>query len=157
MTELERQILVVLFADAGVRFRVLPEIEVKDIEGLASEPIFLALLQAHEAGESIGYAGISEKLTDTARQDLASLVTVELADITNAWKLSSDEDLADAVRRNCLAQLNRTGLQRELEAIQHQIRQLETSPDSEGERLPALYMRKMELGRELATLTAQPR
>ena len=157
MTELERQILVVLFADAGVRFRVLPEIEVTDIEGLASESIFLALLQAHEDGESIGYAGISEKLTDAARQDLASLVAVELTDITNAWKLSGDEDLADAVRRNCLAQLRRTRLQRELEAIQHQIRQLETSPDSEGERLPALYMRKMELGRELATLTAQPR
>lgn len=157
MTELERQILVVLFADAGVRFRVLPEIEVTDIEGLASEPIFRALLHAHEAGESIGYAGISEKLTETERQDLASLVTAELADITNAWKLSNGEDLADAVRRNCLAQLRRTGLQRELESIQLQIRQLEASPDSERERLSALYMRKMALGRELATLTAQPR
>jgi len=157
LTELERQILVVLFAEAGVRFRVLPELEIADIEGLASEPIFRALLHAHEAGGSIGYASISETLSESARQDLASLVSVELADIANAWKVTGEDDLAEAVRRNCLAQLRRTRLQRELEAIQHQIRQLESTSGTDVERLPALQMRKIELGRQLATLTAQPR
>ncbi|MEP7272690.1 MAG: hypothetical protein ABI882_14400, partial [Acidobacteriota bacterium] len=127
------------------------------IDGLASESIFRALMRAHEAREPIGYAEIAEELSEEARQDLASLVDLELADITSAWNLSNGTNFLDAFRWNCLSRLRTLRLQRELQDIQHQIRQTEASPDSEKERLPALQLRKMELGRELALLQAQPR
>jgi DNA primase len=154
MTDLERRFLVVLFGDSRVRSSVLPEIEVADIEGLASEPIFRALLEAHRSGESVGYAEISDNLSDTARQDLASLVAVELSDIAAAWKGSYEENVASEAQ-SCLAQLRRTRFQRDLETLQKEIRQAEAAGDDE--RRVALTMRKMELGRVLAALTAQPR
>lgn len=154
MTDVERRFLVVLFGDVQVRSSILPEVEVADIEGLASETIFRALLDAFAAGESIGYAEISEKLSDTARQDLASLVTMELSDIAAAWKGTLEESLASEAR-SCLAHLRRTRFQRELDNLQKQIRQAEAEGD-DG-RLPELLMRKMELGRVLAALSAQPR
>jgi DNA primase len=154
MTDVERRFLVVLFGDEQVRSSVLPEIEVADIEGLASEPIFRALLGAHSAGESIGYAEVSEQLSDIARQDLASLVSMEIDDIAGAWKGTMAENLASEAR-SCLAHLRRSRLQRELEQLSKQIRQAESEGD-EG-RLSELTMRKMELGRVLAALSAQPR
>lgn len=154
MTELERRFLVVLFGDSQVRSSVLPEVEDADIEGLASETIFRALLDAHRSGETIGYAELSDKLTDTARQDLASLVTVELNDVAADWKGAFEENLASEAR-SCLAQIKRFRFQKELETLQKEIRQAEAAGD-EG-RTAELTMRKMELGRVLAALTAQPR
>ncbi len=154
MTDVERRFLVVLFGEPRVRSLILPELEEADIEGLASEPIFRALLEAHRSGDSIGYADISDTLSDTARQDLASLVSVELSDIAAAWKGSFEESLANEAR-SCLAQLRRSRFQRELEALQREIRHAESGGD--GERLSELFARKMELGRVLAALSAQPR
>ncbi len=154
LTELERRFLVVLFGDSQVRSSVLPEIDDSDIEGLASEPIFRALLEAHRSGEAIGYAELSEKLSDNARQDLASLVAVELSDVAAAWKGTFEENLASEAR-SCLAQFRKARYQREYEALQKEIRQAEAAGDEE--RYAELTMRKMELGRVLAALTAQPR
>ncbi len=154
MTELERRFLVVLFGDSQVRSSVLPEVEEADIEGLASETIFRALLDAHRSGETIGYAELSDKLTDTARQDLASLVTVELNDVAADWKGAFEENLASEAR-SCLAQIKRFRFQKELETLQKEIRQAEAAGDEV--RTAELTMRKMELGRVLAALTAQPR
>jgi DNA primase len=154
LTDVERRFLVVLLGDSRVRSSVLPELEDSDIEGLASEPIFRALLEAHRSGDSIGYADISDTLSDTARQDLASLVSVELSDIAAAWKGTFEESLANEAR-SCLAQLRRSRFQRELESLQKEIRQAES--DGEASRLSDLYARKMELGRVLAALSAQPR
>ncbi len=154
MTELERRFLVVLFGDSQVRSSVLPEVEEADIEGLASETIFRALLDAHRSGETIGYAELSDKLTDTARQDLASLVTVELNDVAADWKGAFEENLASEAR-SCLAQIKRFRFQKELETLQKEIRQAEAAGDEV--RYAELTMRKMELGRVLAALTAQPR
>jgi DNA primase len=155
LTQLERYFLVVLFGDEQVRSSILPEIEIADIEGLASEPIFRALLDAHRSGESIGYAEISDKLSDSARQNLAGLVAIDVSEVTASWSLAGNESLADAARRTCLARLRRTRLQKELEQITRQIRQAESGGDEAC--LPDLYKRKMELGVELARLSAQPR
>jgi DNA primase len=155
LTKLERYFLVVLFGDERVRSSLLPEIEVADIEGLASEPIFRALLDSHRSGGTIGYADISDKLSDSARQDLASLVTIDVNEVAASWNVAGDESLVDAARRYCLAQLRRTRFQKELEHIQKQIRQAESGGDDAC--VPELHKRKIELGVELAKLSAQPR
>jgi DNA primase len=152
LTELERRFLVVLFGDPGVRSSVLPSLEDDDIEGLASESIFRALREAHCSGSPIGYAEISEQLSDGARQNLASLVSVELEDITAARKGTWEEQLG-AEAAGCLVQLRRRRYERELEKIQSEIRKA----DKDGEahhHLEQLQMRKMELGRVLAALAS---
>ena len=152
LTELERRFLVVLFGDPGVRSSVLSSLEDEDIEGLTSEPIFGALREAHRSGSSIGYAEISEQLPDGARQNLASLVSVELEDIVAARKGTWEERLR-AEAESCLAQLRRRRYERELEKIQNEIRRAE----KEGEpnpHLDQLQMRKIELGRTLAALAS---
>lgn len=154
LTDVESRFLVVLFGDSQVRSSILPEVEDADIEGLASEPIFRALIEAYRSGNSIGYADISDTLSDTAKQDLASLVSVELSDIAAAWNGTFEESLASEAR-SCLAQLRRSRFQKELDALQKAIRQAES--DGGEDRLTDLYARKMELGRVLAALSAQPR
>ncbi len=154
MTELERRFLVVLFGDSRVRSLILPEVEDADIEGLASETILRALLESDRSGDTIGYANISEKLSDSVRQDLASLVSVELSDIAAAWNGPFEESL-ESEARSCLAHLKRTRFQREHEVLKKEIRQAEAAGDDA--RQAELTMRKMELGRVLAALSAQPR
>jgi hypothetical protein len=155
MTDLERQFLVVLFGDARVRSLVLPDIDVEDIEGLASEPVFRAVLHAHRSGEAIGYAEISETLPDSARQDLASLVSIELGDVAAGARGDTLEESLENAARNCLAQFRRARFHREHERLLKEIRQAESEGDDA--RLTELYARKIELGRLLAVLTAQPR
>jgi DNA primase len=154
MTELERRFLVVLFSDARVRSSVLPTLEDDDIEGLASEPILHALREAHRLGESIGYAEISEKLSDGVRRLLAALVAVEVEDVMAARSGTKEERLDNEVR-GCLDQLRRRRLQRELVTIQKQIPDAEAARDYA--RVDDLCQRKSQLGRLLAELSAEPR
>jgi DNA primase len=152
LTELERRFLVVLFGDTGVRSSVLPSLEDEDIEGLASESIFRALRDAHRSGSPIGYAEISEQLSDGARQDLASLVSVELDDVIAARKGAWEERLGTEAQ-SCLDQLRRRRYERELERTQNEIRRAEKGGGADPE-LDRLQMRKIELGRLLAALAS---
>jgi DNA primase len=153
LTELERRFLVVVFADPGVRSLVLPSLEDEDVTGWASEPIFRALREAHLSGNPIGYSEISEQLPDGARQDLASLVSVELDSLLAAWKGTWEERLTKEATY-CLEQFRRKRYDRDLAKLQHELQ--EAARNGEVERVSALILRKEELNRVLARLKANP-
>lgn len=151
LTELERRFLVVVLADPGVRSLVLPSLEDDDIEGLASEPILRAIREAHLSGDPIGFAEISEKLPDGARQILGSLVNVELDENLEAWKGTWEERIRSEAE-SCLVQLRRKRFERELAKLQNEIQRAER--DGDVERYSAFHMRKLELHRMLAALAS---
>ncbi len=154
LTEPERRFLVVLLGEARVRSLILPGFEVADIEGLASEPILRAMLDAHRSGEAIGYAELSEKLSDVAREDLATLVTVELTDIAAAWPKREFGEALECEARSCCEQLRRMRLQRESTRLQIDFQR--ASAEGDEARVLELNRRKFELGIELEKLRRQP-
>jgi DNA primase len=145
MTDLERHFLVVLFEDAGVRSSILPGIEEADIEGLASEPIFRALLEAHRSGEAVGYAEISEQLSEQSRQDLTSLVSLDIDQVLSDYRgATREERIASAVGR-CHEKLRQLSRERELERLQKEIRTAEATGDYETSGRMQLRVRDLKM------------
>jgi len=153
LTELERRFLVVVFADPGVRSLVLPSLEEEDVTGWTSEPIFRALLEAFRSEDPIGYSEISEKLPDEARQDLASLVSIEPESLLTGHRGTWEERLRKEATA-CFEQFRRQRYDRELAKLQHELQ--ESARTGDVERVAALVLRKEELSRVLARLKANP-
>jgi DNA primase len=153
LTDLERRLLLVVFADPGVRSLVLPSLEDEDVTGWASEPIFRALREAHLSGHPIGYSEISEQLPDGARQDLASLVALELDSILVAQTGTWDERLRKEATY-CLDRIQCQRYERERAILQHEIQDAER--DGNEARVHELLARKIQLNLLLAKLKANP-
>lgn len=152
LSTFEQRFLVVLFGDENVRFSVLQAIDEADIEGLASEPIFRAMLDAHRSGEPIGYAEISEKLSERSREDLASLLSIDVKDIAESGKGSWEDNLMNEANR-CFERLHRTRYERELEKLSQQIRLADVERDFE--RVDQLLLQTQAVKLKLAELIRQ--
>jgi DNA primase len=145
-TVAEEKLLGLLLANEELRKIVLPRLEATHYEGLATEPIFRAVVRLDKEDKEIGFDSLSEATTDDtqAGELLARLMMAESAE-------SFDEALAAA--DSCLDALRVTKLDREIDELGSALAEAERAAD--GEKLNRLAMEQLELKKRRGALLAR--
>jgi DNA primase len=128
-TAAEKQLLELLLADEELRKIVLPRLKAEEYEGLATAPIFRALVSLAKEGKEIGFDSLSKATADDAQTGelLAFLMISEPTE-------SFDHSLAQADK--CLNALRATMLDRRIDELTSEIARAERAGDAElSERL----------------------
>lgn len=137
IAESEMVLVRILVEDPLARQELLPLIETRHVDGLATGPILSEILRMAAANEPLDYAVLSTRLTDGAAVQLLGRI---------AMRTDPPGGLPEG--RDCLASLERERLEAERRRIQNRFA---ANPD------PALYeevtLRKLEINRRIKELS----
>jgi len=135
-TVAEEKLLQLLLGSEELRKIVLPRLEATDYDGLATGPIFRALLKLDEEEREISFDSLREVAADDA-QSSELMARLLMAEQTEPF----DDALAQA--DSCLKQLRVMKLNRDVEELGSELAEAERGGDRE--RLERLAMAKLEL------------
>jgi len=138
-TVAEEKLLELLLTNEELRKIVLPRLETTDYDGLATAPIFRALVSLDREDKEVGFDSLSEATADDAHSSelLARLMMTETAE-------SFDESLAAA--NSCLDALRLMKLDRRIDELGSEIAEADRAGD--GERRDRLAMEKLDLSKQ---------
>ena len=138
-TVAEEKLLELLLSNEELRKIILPRLEITDYDGLATAPIFRALVSLHKEGREVEFDSLSEATVDDpqASELLARLMMTETAE-------SFDESLAAA--DSCLDALRLMKLDRRIDELSSEIAEADRAGDSE--RRDRLAMEKLGLSKQ---------
>jgi DNA primase len=139
-TVAEERLLELLLANEELRKIILPRLESGDYEGLATAPIFRALVSLDKEGQGVGFDSLSEATADDA-QTSELLARLMMTDTTTE---SFDESLAAA--DSCLAALHLMKLDRRIDELSSEVADADRTGDSE--RRDRLAMEKLRLSKQ---------
>ncbi len=140
-TVAEEQLLQLLLADESFRRSVLPKLESADFAGLATAPIFQALLEGEMEGAVINFDYLNTRLEgDPVSELLPSLLITDLD--SSEGERSSDRHLT---AERCIDALRLMKLDRRLSDLTSEIAAAERK--GEMELLDKLVMERLELDR----------
>src|ERR1700738_2155119 len=109
-TPTEEKLLALLLTNEELRKIILPRLESAGYDGLATAPIFRALVSLDKAGKEIGFDSLSEATADDT-QSAAMLAPLMMADTTESF----DESLTAA--DSCLDALRLLAIHRRIEQL----------------------------------------
>src|SRR5438876_8193641 len=138
-TVAEEKLLELLLSSEELRKIVLPRLETPDYDGLATAPIFRAVVSLSKEGKEIGFDSLSDATADDAHSSklVARLMMTETAE-------SFDESLAAA--DSCLDALRLMKLDRRIDELSSEIAEADRA--GESERRDRLAMEKLELSKQ---------
>jgi replicative DNA helicase len=138
-TVAEQKILELLLASEELRKIVLPRLEPSDYDGIATAPIFRALVKLNEDEGEVSFDSLSAETADdpSAGELLARLMIAEPIE-------SFDEALTHA--DSCLNALRLMKLDREIDELSSQVAEAERA--GEAEKRDSLVMKKHELSKQ---------
>jgi DNA primase len=144
-TVAEEKLLTLLLADGELRKIVMPRLETLDYDGLATAPIFRALLTLDQDESEVSFDSLSEATVDDpqASELLARLMMNEQAE-------SFDDSLAQA--DSCLNALRLMKLDRRIDELGSEIAEAERAGDSE--RRDRLVMERLGLSKQRGAFLA---
>jgi len=144
----EQRLLELLVHDEELRRTILPRIEATDYEELPTAPIFRALIELHEAGQSIDFDSLSAK-TENDDEEIKKLVALMWWSEPQREKdEAEDEVLASA--ESCLNTLRLMMVERKINELGIELADAERIGDAErGDKLALEYrewaMRKKQM------------
>jgi DNA primase len=137
-TVAEEKLLQLLLADEELRKIILPRLEAKDYEGLATASVFRALRVLNDEGREVSFASLSDELTgDAASAEL--LPRLMAADDVESF----DDALAAA--DSCLNALRLVKLDQRIDEMRSEIAEAERAGDDQ--RRDALAIEHLELSK----------
>src|SRR5688572_3042309 len=138
-TVAEQKLLELLLASEELRKIVLARLEPSDYEGIATAPIFRALIKLSEDEDEVSFDSLSAETPDDAATGelLARLMIAEPIE-------SFDEALTHA--DSCLNALRLMKLDREIDELSSQVAEAERA--GEAEKRDSLVMKKHELSKQ---------
>jgi DNA primase len=144
----EQRLLELLVHDEELRRTILPRIEATDYEELPTAPVFRALIDLHEAGQSIDFDSLSVK-TENDDEEIKKLVALMWWSEPQREKdEAEDEVLASA--ESCLNTLRLMMVERKINELGIELADAERIGDAErGDKLALEYrewaMRKKQM------------
>jgi len=144
-TVAEENLLELLLANEELRKIVLPRLEAADYEGLATAPIFRALLKLDEQGREVSFDSLNE---DAEGDSLAAELLPRL--MAAEQPESFDELLAAA--DSCLNSIRATKLDRLIDELISEIAKAERAGDAEGSM--KLRLQHLEITKQKDALDA---
>jgi DNA primase len=145
-TVAEERLLGLLLANQELRKIVLPRLETSDYEGLASAPIFRALVSLDQDDREVGFDSLSEATADDS-QSGELLARLMMTDTTESF----DESLAAV--DSCLDALRLMKLDRRIDELSSELAEADRAGDSE--RRDRLAMEKLELSKQRGGFLSQ--
>ena len=138
-TVAEEKLLGLLLASDELRNIILPRLEPRDYEGLATAPIFQSLKELGADDKEISFESLSEATADNS-------ITAEILPrlMINAAAESFDESLADA--NSCLDALRLIKLDRDIDELSSRIAEADRA--GEDQLRDQLAMKKLELSKQ---------
>jgi DNA primase len=145
-TVAEEKLLVLLLANEELRKIVLPRLEPKYFEGLATAPIFRAVVSLDKEDKEIGFDSLSEATADDAQASelLARLMMAESAE-------SFDEALVAA--DSCLDALRLMKIDRRIDELKSEMAEAERA--GESDRLEGLAVEHLQLAKQRSDFLPQ--
>jgi len=161
VTQAERQLLEILLVNPDVRRMVVASLAEDDYAQLASEVLFVKLIELEREGVELDYDSLSARLEGTFEQQL--LPGLLMSDL--GWAGGDDFDTLFKKATEALSSLKRRRLEKKLESIQIELSQGErereqkaatmTSEEWEGfqQSMFALYKEKTEIKKRMLQLS----
>jgi hypothetical protein len=138
VTPAERQLIEIILNHDEARRRVLREMTLDDISGLASQRLFAVLLEMEPS--AVDYQALAEPLAGDA-------FSLDLAERALMNEVTGDDDELLSQALACLQSLRRRRFHLELDSLQAQIEN--AKEQGESDMMNQLLLRKAELARFL--------
>jgi DNA primase len=139
-TVAEERLLGLLLATQDLRKIILPRLESADYEGLATAPVFRALVSLDKEDKEVGFDSLSEAMADDSQ------MSELLARLLMADPATESFDDSQAAADRCLAALRLIKLDRRIEELSSEMADAERAGD--GDRRDRLSLEILELSKQ---------